>query len=107
MKTKLDLTLINKAWVCEVLEFNVRRNTENSATNVELKILENGEIRILRFLNTDLIEFENRFSHYGNNLEIANLANDGMEYVNLSVRGFIEGSGNFRFFANNLVEGFE
>jgi hypothetical protein len=69
-----------------------------------LTIIEGGEIKILRFLNSTLIEFENRCSHYGNNLEIVNCADDEMKYVNLKVSGFIDGSGNFNFFANNLVE---
>ena len=104
MRTKLNYELINKMWICEVLRFSVLKNPENLESNVELKINESGEIKVLKFLNASLIEFENRFSHHGNNLEIANCADDGMEYVNLRVSGFIEGSGNFYFFANNLVE---
>ena len=107
MKTKLDYELINKTWICEVLGFNVRRNFENLETNVELTVLENDNTRILRFLNSSLIEFENRYSQHGNNLEIVNCADDGMEYVNLRVSGYIDGSGNFSFFANNLIEVFE
>ncbi|HEX8638927.1 MAG TPA: hypothetical protein VF692_12740 [Pyrinomonadaceae bacterium] len=104
MRTKFDYELINKTWICKVLGFNVWRNSENLESNVELIIDENGEIKVLRFLNASLIEFESRFSHHGNDLQIVNLTDDGMEYVNLSVSGFIEASGNFSFFASNLIE---
>jgi hypothetical protein len=101
---KVNYELINKTWICEVLGFSVWKNPENLESNVELKINEGSEIKTLRFLNSSLIEFENRYSHHGNNLEIVNCADDGMEYVNLKVSGFINGSGNFNFFASNLVE---
>jgi hypothetical protein len=65
---------------------------------------ESGKIKSLKFLNSSSIEFESRFSHHGNNLEIVNCADDGMEYVNLKISGFIDGSGNFNFFANNIIE---
>ena len=107
MKTKLSYDLINKTWICEVLGFCVWKNPENLESNVELTITENGEIKVLKFLNAGLIEFENRFPHHGNNLEIVNCADDGMEFVNLRVSGLIDGSGNFSFFANNLIEVFE
>ncbi len=104
MKAKLDYELINKTWICKVLGFCVWKNPENLETIIELKINESGKIRVLKFLNASLIEFENRYSNHGNSLEIVNCADDGMEYVNLRVSGFIDGSGNFSFFANNLIE---
>ena len=86
------------------MRFSVCKNSENLESNVELTIDESGNIKVLKFLNVSLIEFESRFSHHGNNLEIFNCADDGMEYVNLRVSGFIENSGNFSFFANNVSE---
>ena len=104
MRTKLDYELINKTRICKVLGFNVLRNSENLEARVELTISENGEVKILRFLNVSSIEFESQYSHHGNNLDKVNCADGGMEYVNLKVSDFIDGTGNFNFFANNLVE---
>lgn len=104
MKTKLNYELINKKWICEVLGFCIWKNPETSLSNIELTINESKKIKVLRFIDTSLIEFENRFSHHGNNLQVTNLADDGMESVNLKISGFIEGAGNFSFFANNLIE---
>jgi hypothetical protein len=104
VRTKINYDLINKFWFCEVLGFSVWKNPENFESNVELTINEKGEMKVLSFLNVSLIEFESRFSHHGNNLETVNCADDGMEYVNLRVSGFIDGSGNFSFFANNIIQ---
>lgn len=104
MRTKLNYDLINKTWVCEVLGFSVWKNPESLESNVELTIDESGKVKVLKFVNASLIEFESRFSHHGNNIEIVNCADDGMEYVNLRVSGFIDGSGNFSFVANNIIE---
>ncbi len=104
MRTKLNYELINKTWICEVIGFSIWKNSENFESNIELTIDEKGEMKVLRFLNVSLIEFESRFSHHGTNLEIVNCADDGMEYVNLRVSGFIDGSGNFSFSANNIIQ---
>lgn len=104
MRTKVNYELINKTWICEVLGFSIWKNPENLESSVELTLTESNEVKSLKFLNASLIEFENRYSHYGNNLQIVNCADDGMEYVNLRVSGFIDGSGNFSFFASELIE---
>ena len=107
MKTKLDYSLVDKTWFCEVFGFNVQSSFDDLEVNVNLTLKENGEIKVLRFSKSSQIEYENRYSNHGNNLEITNCEDSGMEIVNLKVSGFINGSGNFSFWAENMMEVFE
>lgn len=105
LKPKFDYSLINKNWICEVFSFKIQRDSENHyETSIELTLKENDGLTVLHFSNVSQIEFESRYSQHGGNLEITDVASNGMEYVNLMISGFIDGAGNFRFWANNIIE---
>jgi hypothetical protein len=72
--------------------------------SIDLMLIEGGKVRTFRFLRPSQIEFEHRYSPHKFGLQIEDMTDGQMEYVNLLVNGHLENVGNFKFWARNIVE---
>jgi hypothetical protein len=74
-------------------------------TSIDLTLIDGESVRTFRFLEPSQIEIDSRYStHNDLGLEIIDMSDGQMEYVNLLVKGILENVGDFRFWAKNVIE---
>jgi hypothetical protein len=70
-----------------------------------LTLIDGDKVRTFRFLRPNQIEIDSRYSSHNRlGLEITDMSDGQMEYVNLLVRGVLENVGDFRFWAKDAIE---
>lgn len=73
--------------------------------SIDLTLIESGNVRVFRFLRPSQIEIDSRHSSHNDlGLEIIDMSDGQMEYVNLLVRGVLENVGDFRFWSKDVIE---
>jgi hypothetical protein len=90
----------------KIYSFNYFSSPEKGfEPSIDLTLIDDKEVRVFRFLRPNQIEIDSRYSsHNKSGLEIIDMSDGQMEYVNLLVRGILENVGNFSFSAKDLIE---
>jgi hypothetical protein len=90
----------------KVYSFNYFSSPEKDfEPSIDLTLIESGNIRIFRFLKPSQIEIDSRYSSHNKlGLEIIDMSDGQMEYVNLLVRGILENVGDFSFCSKDVIE---
>lgn len=97
--------LIDQIFHGKVYSFNYYSSPEKDfEPSIDLTLIENDKIRMFRFLRPSQIEIDSRYSQHNFGLQIIDMSEGQMEYVNLLVNGNLENVGNFRFWAKDVVE---
>ena len=97
--------LIDTIFQGKVYSFNYYLSPEKDfESSIDLTLIENEKVRIFRFLRPSQIEIDSRYSQHNFGLEIIDMSDGQMEYVNLLINGHLENVGDFRFWAKDIAE---
>jgi hypothetical protein len=90
----------------QIYSFNYFSSPEKDfETSIDLTLINDEVVRTFRFLHPSQIEVDGRHStHNDLALEILDMSDGQMEYVNLLVRGVLENVGDFTFWAKDVIE---
>ncbi len=97
--------LIDQIFQGKVYSFNYYSSPEKDfEPSIDLTLINNEEIRVFRFLRPSQIEIDSRYSQHNFGLQIIDMSEGQMEYVNLLINGNLENVGDFRFWARCVTE---
>ena len=69
-----------------------------------MTLIDGDKAKVFRFLRPSEIEIDSRYSSHKLGLEIIDMSDGQMEYVNLLVRGILENVGDFCFWSKDVIE---
>ena len=104
MKLKKSV-LIDNIFQGKVYSFSYYSSPEKDfEPSIGLTLIENEKVRIFRFLRPSQIEIDSRYSQHNFGLEIIDMSDGQMEYINLLINGHLENVGDFRFWVEDITE---
>src|SRR5215204_7773193 len=104
MKSNNSL-LIDQIFQGKVYLFSYYSTSEKDfEPSIDLTLVEGEKVRTFRFLRPSQIEIDSRYSQHNFGLQVIDMSEGQMEYVNLLVNGHLENVGDFRFWARNVIE---
>lgn len=77
---------------------------KNFEPSIDLTLFENERVRIFRFLRPSQVEIDSRYSQHNFGLQVIDMSDGQLEYVNLLVNGHLENVGDFRFWTQGIKE---
>ena len=104
--TKLNsLLLADQVFQGKVFSFCYYSSPEKDfVSSIDLTLIDGERARVFRFFRPSKIEIDNRYSNHKLGLQIIDESDRQMEYVKLSVNGYLENVGIFSFWAETVIE---
>lgn len=102
---KLNISKIgNQIFQGKVYSFNYFSSPEKGfVPSIDLTLINGDEVKVFRFSEPSQIEIDSRYSQHNFGLQIVDMSEGQMEYVNLLVNGNLENVGDFRFWAKDVI----
>lgn len=103
MKSQNSLT--DQIFQGKIFGFSYYSSPERSfEPSIDLTLIESEITKIFRFSSPSQVEIDSRYSQHNFGLQIIDMSEGQMEYVNLLVNGHLENVGDFRFWARGVTE---